>query len=114
MTTHLATALALYESNSIDLQSLIGWHLSYGIVLSTPKVFALCFHSRNSEPEKAVTFEQSDTLYVTMCCGNMLSGLQSLKGDYKYISFRRDFKESSRRRLFSIIKFYSKIKKGNG
>jgi hypothetical protein len=110
MTSHLATALTLYESNNIDLQSLIGWHLSYGVVLSTPKVFALCFHSHSSEPDKAVAFEHSDTLHFTMCCGDMLSGLRPFKDDYKYLSFRRDFKGSERTRLLSMEKFYSKLR----
>jgi len=110
MNLHLATALTLYESNNIDLQSLIGWHLSYGIVLSTPKVFALGFHSHSEEPDKAVAFEHSDTLCVTMCCGDMLSGLQPFKDDYEYISFRRDFKESKRTRLLGMEAFYSKLR----
>lgn len=110
MNVHLATALNLYESNDIDLQSLIGWHLSYGIVLSTPKVFALCFHSHSDTPDKAVAFEHSDTLYVTMCCGDMLSGLRPLKDDYEYIAFNRDFKGSERTRLLGMEAFYSKLR----
>ena len=110
MNLNLATALNLYESNDIDLQSLIGWHLSYGIVLSTPKVFALCFHSHSDEPDKAVLFEHSDTLYVTMCCGDMLSRLRPLKDDYEYISFRRDFRGSEHTRLLNMEKFHSKLK----
>jgi hypothetical protein len=110
MNLHLATALNLYESNDIDLQGLIGWHLSYGIVLSTPKVFALCFHSHSDEPDKAVAFEHSDTLYVTMCCGDMLSGLCTLKDDYEYIAFNRDFKGSERTRLLGMEAFYSKLR----
>ena len=110
MNSHLATALTLYESNNIDLQSLIGWHLSHGVVLSTPKVFALCFHSNSEEPDKAVAFEHSDTLHVTMCCGDMLSGLQPLKDDYEYISFNRDFKGSERTRLLGMKAFHSKLR----
>ena len=110
MNVHLATAHTLYESNNIDIQSLIGWHLCHGIVLSTPKVFALCFYSHSDEPDKAVAFEHSDTLYVTMCCGDMLSGLRPFKDDYEYISFRRDFKGSERIRLLNMEKFYSKLK----
>jgi len=110
MNPHLATALNLYESNNIDLQSLIGWHLSYGIVLSTPKVFALCFHSHSDDPNKAVAFEHSNTLYVTMCCGSMLSGLFYLKDDYEYIAFRRDFKGSTRTRIIKIEEFYLKLR----
>lgn len=34
MNVHLATALNLYESNDIDLQSLIGWRLYHGIVVT--------------------------------------------------------------------------------
>jgi hypothetical protein len=107
--SHLATALTLYESNNIDLQSLIGWHLCHGIVISNPKVFALCFHSNSDDPEKAVSFEESDTLYVTMCCGDMASGLGVFRNDYDYISFRRDFKGSIRTRLLNMKKFYSKL-----
>ena len=110
MNSYLVTAHTLYESNNIDLQSLIGWHLSYGAVLSTPKVFALGFHSHSDEPEKAVAFEHSDTLFVTMCCGDMLSGLQPLKDDYQYISFCRDFKGSERTRLLGMEAFYSKLR----
>jgi hypothetical protein len=110
MNPHLAIALKLYESRNIDIQILIGWHLSYGVVLSTPKVFALCFHSHSSEPDKAVAFEHSDTLHFTMCCGDMLSGLRPFKDDYEYLSFRRDFKGSKRTRLLSMEKFYSKLK----
>jgi len=110
MNPHLVTALTLYESSNIDLQRLISWHLSYGVVLSTPKVFALCFHSHSEEPDKAVTFEHSDTLHFTICCGDMLSGLRPFKDDYKYLSFCRDFKGSERTRLLSMEKFYSKLK----
>ena len=110
MNLHLATAHTLYESNDIDIQSLIGWHLCHGIVLSTPKVFALCFHSHSSQPDKAVAFEHSDTLYVTMCCGDMLSGLRPLKDDYEYIAFNRDFKGSERIRLLGMETFHSKLR----
>ena len=109
MNPNLATALELYPSNDIDLQSLIGWHLCHGIVVCNPKVFALCFHSNSNHPEKAVLFEESNTLYVTMCCGNMASGLRVFRNDYDYISFRRDFKGSLRTRLLSMKKFYSKL-----
>jgi hypothetical protein len=110
MNPHLATALTLYESNHIDLQRLISWHLCYGVVISTPKVFALCFHSHSAEPDKAVAFEHSDTLFVTICCGDMLSGLQLLKDDYEYISFNRDFKGAERTRLLGMEAFYSKLR----
>ena len=110
MNPHLATAFNLYESKDIDLQNLIGWHLSYGIVLSTPKVFALCFHSHSEEPEKPVAFEDSNTLYVTMWCGNMLDGVRFLKNDYEYISFCREFKGSSHTRLIKIEKLFSKLR----
>jgi hypothetical protein len=109
MNIHLANAIDLYESNDIDIQRLIQWHLCYGIVASTPKVFALCFHSNSDDPEKAVSFEESDTLYVTICCGDMENGLGLVKDNYDYISFRRDFKGSIRTRLLNMKKFYSKL-----
>jgi len=109
MNIHLANAIELYKSNDIDIQSLIGWHLCHGIVVSNPKVFALCFHSNSNDPEKAVSFEEADTLYVTMCCGDMASGLGVFRNDYDYISFRRDFKGSIRTRLLNMKKFYSKL-----
>jgi len=109
MNIHLANAIKLYESNDINIQSLIGWHLCHGIVVSNPKVFALCFHSNSNNPEKAVSLEEADTLYVTMCCGDMASGLGVFRNDYDYISFRRDFKGSIRNRLLNMKKFYSKL-----
>jgi|LakMenE18May11ns_1017448.scaffolds.fasta_scaffold9479519_2 hypothetical protein len=110
MNPHLAIALNLYESRNIDIQSLIGWHLCHGIVVSTPDVFALCFHSKSDDSEDAVLFEEADTLYVTICCGDMASGLRTLKDNYKYIAFRRDFKGSSRNRLLNMKTFYSKLR----
>jgi len=109
MNPRLTTALNLYKSNDIDIQNLIGWHLFYGVVISTPKVFALCFHSHSEEPEKAISFDHSDTLFVTMCCGDMLTGLRFLKDDYKYISFSRDFKGIGGTRLLDMETFYSKL-----
>jgi hypothetical protein len=109
MNQHLATALKLYESRNINLQDLIGWHLCHGIVICNPDVFALCFHCTSYDLEKAVEFKDSDTIYVTMCCGNMASGLESLKDKYKYIAFRRDFKGSNYNRLLNIKNFYLKL-----
>lgn len=109
MNPHLSTALKLYESKDIDLQSLIGWHLCHGVIIVTSEVFALGFHSRSDDLERAVAFKDSDTLYVTMCCGSMSKGLDQFKNDYKYIAFRRDFKGSSRNRLLNMKKFHSKL-----
>jgi hypothetical protein len=109
MNPHFTTALNLYESNNVDFQSLIGWHLCHGIVVSTPEVFAMGFHCYSSNPEKAVALEESDTLYVTICCGDMASGLKPFKDKYKYIAFRRDFKGSEYSRLLSMKKFHSKL-----
>jgi hypothetical protein len=109
MNIHLAITIDLYESRNINLQEIVGWHLCHGIVVSNPKVFGFGFHSHSSDPEKPVTFEHSDTLYVTMCCGDMLYGLAPFKDNYKYIAFRRDFKESNRLRLLDIKNLYSKL-----
>ncbi len=109
MNPYLKIASNLYEKINTDFQALIGWHLSYGIVVSSPYFFALGFHVKSSNLEEAVAFEDSDTLYVTMCCGSMASALKPFKDNYKYIAFRRDFKKSSRDRLINMKKFYSKL-----
>jgi hypothetical protein len=110
MNKHLELSRKLYESHDIDFQSLLGWHLCYGVVVSTPSVFALFYYSHSSSPETPVSIEDSDTLYATMCCGNMRDALELLKDNYTYLAFRRDFKRSSRNRLLNIKKFYSKLK----
>jgi hypothetical protein len=110
MNPYLHKVIELYEEHDIDLQSVIGWHLCYGIVISTPTVFALFFPSRSNEPEMAVVNEGADTLYATMCCGNMRDSLSLLKDQYAYVAFRRELKGSSRVRLLNMKKFYSKLK----
>lgn len=109
MNQHLAKSSELYESNNVDFHSFVGWHLCYGIVVCTPDAFALGFHIHSDNLEEAVTFEGSDTLYVTMCSGDMRSALEPFKDKYKYIAFRRGFKGSERDRLFNMNKFYSKL-----
>jgi hypothetical protein len=110
MNKHVEQSRNLYESHGIDFQSLLGWHLCYGIVVSIPSVFALFYYSHSSSPETPVSNDDSDTLYATMCCGNMRDALDAIKNNYEYIAFRRDFKGSSRNRLLNMKKFYSKLK----
>lgn len=109
MNLHLCNALTLYESKDIDLQSLIGWHLCHGIVVCNSEIFALGFYCHSSNPEKAVEPKEADTIYATICCGNMANILQPFKDKYEYIAFRRDFKGSTHSRLLSMKKFYSKL-----
>ncbi len=87
MNPYLKIASSLYEKINTDFQALIGWHLSYGIVVSSPYFFALGFHVKSSNLEEAVAFEDSDTLYVTMCCGSMASALtpQVLEHEWVYV-----------------------------
>jgi len=110
MNKHLELSRKLYESHDIDFQSLLGWHFCYGVVVSTSTVFALFYYSKSDAPEFAVAPEEADTLYATMCCGSMRDALSLFKNKYRYVSFRRDFKGSSRNRLLNMKKFYSKLK----
>jgi hypothetical protein len=77
MNQHLATAVKLYESNDTNIQELIGWHFCHGIVVCNPKAFALGFHVCSKDLETPVLFEESDTLFVTMCCGDMVEALNT-------------------------------------
>lgn len=110
MNAHLATAINLYESHDIDFKSILDWHLCNGIVVCNNDTFAMCFHTDSEDIGSAVLYEHSDTLFVTMCCGDMVRGLSPFKDDYEHIAFQRGFKNSDRFRLLSMDKFYSKLK----
>jgi hypothetical protein len=114
MNPHLAKAIKLYESHCIDIKPILDWHLCNGIVICNPDAFALCFHTVSHALGGAVDYEHSDTLFVTMCCGNTLRSLRPLKDLYRFISFQRGFKNSERFRLLDMERFYSKIKQHHG
>lgn len=110
MNPHLKTAINLYESHDIDFKQVLDWHLCFGVVVCNNDTFAMGFHTDSADIGSAVLYEHSDTLFVTMCCGDMVRGLSPFKEDYEYISFQRGFKNSHRFRLLNMAKLYSKLK----
>jgi hypothetical protein len=110
MNQHLAKAIALYEENDIDFQQLLTWHLCHGIVVCDHDSFSMCYFSDSESPETPCLFEHSDTLFVTICTGNMGKALRKFVDDFQYISFQRDFKNSHRLRCYDMHEFYNKLK----
>jgi len=110
MNKHLAGTIELYERNKLDLQELITWHLCHGVVICDKHSFALCYYSDSNNPEEAREHHDSNTLFVTICTGNMRNALAKFVPDFDYISFQRDFKQSPRVRVYDILKFYKKLK----
>ena len=109
MNNHFAIAAHLYESNGHDFKDLLGWHLCYGIVLCTPNYFGLGFFADRANPRLPIRAENSDTLHVTMCAGDMRGALQQFANDFEYIAFQREFKNSPRLRIYSMDKFITNL-----
>lgn len=107
MNANLGRAIKIYGK---DFQQLLSWHLCFGIVVSDYDTFALCFYSQEESPEQACEFHHCDTLFVTMCVGDMRKALGKFVNDFQYIAFRREFKNSLRIRSYDIQQFYSKLK----
>ena len=110
MNQHLAKAIATYEQEGIDFQQLLTWHLCHGIVVCDLDCFAIGFESEYSEPTDAVGLGCGNTLFVTFCAGDMLSGLAKYTQDYEFIAFNRDFKKEGDLKMYDMYKFYSKLK----
>jgi hypothetical protein len=109
MNLHLQQTINEYKSNGIDFLPFLTWHLEHGVVVCDNDSFVVCYYSIDSDPECAVVFDQCNTLFVTYCSGNMLKALTKFKDDFQFISFQRDFKNSSRVRVYSMDKFYNKL-----
>jgi hypothetical protein len=110
MNTHLATALTLYESNNIDFQHLIGWHLCNGFVLCRPECFAIGFFTNSIEPTESVTKDHANSLFVTYCAGRMPFLLKQFVGEFDFLVFQRQFKGSSSVRVWDYNKAFNRIK----
>lgn len=104
-------AIEIYERNGIDFHSLFAWHLYHGIIFSNHEGFAMGFPSRQEDPDLLVGIEESDTLFVTMCCGNMQKCLSAFQNDFKFIAFRRSFKNSPMVRTYPMEKFINTLNK---
>jgi hypothetical protein len=107
MNPHLERAGQIYGN---DFQKLLSWHLCFGVVVSDYDSFCLGFFSQEDSPEEACAFHHCNTLFVTMCVGDMRKALGKFVNDFQYIAFRREFKNSPRIRSYDIQQFYSKLK----
>jgi hypothetical protein len=110
MNEYLAKTIQIYEQHEIDFHGLLNWHLCHGVVISHFDGFAMGFYCRKEDPTSAVQFYHSDTLFVTMCCGDMQKCLESFKYDFEFITFQRSFKNSPRVRTYPMETFFKKLK----
>jgi hypothetical protein len=104
---HFEKAAQIYGE---DFQQLLSWHLCFGVVVSDADSFAMCFYSQEESPDQACEIHHSNTLFVTMCAGDMRKALRKFRDDFEYIAFRREFKNSPRIRSYDMQQFYSKLK----
>lgn len=109
MNKHLQQIINEYKSYGGDFLPLLTWHLEHGIVVCDNDSFVVGHHSIDSDPERPVKFDKCNTLFVTFCSGDMIKALTKFKDDFQFISFQRDFKNSSRIRVYSMDKFYNKL-----
>ena len=107
MNQHFEKAAQIYGE---DFQQLLSWHLCFGVVVSDADSFAMCFYSQEESPDQACEIHHSNTLFVTMCAGDMRKALRKFRDDFEYIAFRREFKNSPRVRVHNMQQFYSKLK----
>jgi hypothetical protein len=107
MNQYLAKAIEIYGE---DFHKLLYWHLCFGVVVSDAESFCFGFYSREESSEQACEIHHSNTLFVTMCVGDMRKALRKFRDDFEYIAFRREFKNSPRVRVHNMQQFYSKLK----
>jgi len=111
MNKHLQESIRKYKDHAMDMNDLISGHLEYGVVVCNHDSFALGYYSKSSDPTQAVLFDQSDTLFVTMCAGDMRKALEPFANDFDFISFQRLFKNSPSVRVYEMDKFITKLYK---
>jgi hypothetical protein len=69
------------------------------------------FRTNSANSDCPVGIEESDTLFVTMCCGDMQKCLSAFQNDFKFIAFRRSFKNSPMVRTYPMEKFIKTLNK---
>lgn len=111
MNEYIKSVLDIYRENDIDFNSVFNWHLLNGIIVCNHHGFAFGYYVNIDDPTANVPMHHSDSLFVTMCCGDMLKCLEPFVDDFSNIIFQREFKKSSRLRVFSMEKFFKKLKK---
>lgn len=111
MNQHLQKSIEKYESIGEDIRPLLTWHLEHGIVVCNHDSFALGYYTTSSDIGLPVTYNQSDSLFVTMCAGDMRKALEPFANDFDYIAFKRQFKNSNFIRTYEMNKFLTKLYK---
>ena len=106
---HLKRSIELHESDGTDFAKLVTWHLCHGWVESNDRFFAMGYHSRNGSPEEPLSTEKADTVFCTMCAGDMRSAIEQFKG-FEYLAFRRGFQNSPHVRVYRMRDFIQKLK----
>jgi hypothetical protein len=108
---HLLESIRKHDQHDLDFKSLLTWHLEHGIVVCNHDSFALGYYSANDDPRTALLFGQSNTLFVTMCAGDMRKALEPFANDFEFIAFQRSFKNSHHVRVYEMDKFITKLYK---
>lgn len=109
MNQHLSKVIEIYEDAKVDFHSLLNWHLCHGIVVSDFDVFAMGFCVRKDDPTFPVPIYHSDTLFVTMYCGDMRKFLTPFIPDFEFIAFQRSFKNSPRMKVYPMDQIIKKL-----
>ena len=110
MNPHIAKAFNDYTSKNHNFEQLLDWHLCNGFVLCQPECFCMGYFSDSSNPEFPVERYHADTLFVTYCSGHMQPILGVFNNQFDHVAFKRDFKGSSRIRLWDYEKTFNRIK----
>lgn len=109
MNEYLAESIKLYEQEQGNFHALFAWHLHHGIVVCSDWGFGMACYTHHDDPDQPVEIEKSDTLFVTMCCGSMWKCLSAFQNDFKFISFKREFKNSPMIRVYPMDRFIKSL-----
>lgn len=110
MNQYLAKALNDYSKHNTNFTELLDWHLCHGFVLCRPECFAIGFFTNSSEPSSPVQKHYADSLFVTYCAGEMPFVLDQFKGEFDFVIFQRQFKNSPAVRVWDYQKILNRIK----
>jgi hypothetical protein len=112
MNQHITKAFHDYSSHNINFEYLLDWHLCNGFVLCQPDCFGIGYFSDSSCPTESAEQHNSNTLFVTYCVGKMNIVLKHFYGQFDYVAFSRDFKNSPSVRLWDYQKTFNRINYG--
>jgi len=109
MHSPLAKSHEIYKAHDLDLQQAISWHLLYGFVVSSSDFFGIGYFCNRDDTSQATQKDSGDTLFCTMCSGNMKAAMKPFLGEFEYLAFQRSFKNSDKIRVYPMVDFYSKL-----